>query len=373
MRVLPRISAMTPIFVSISRMAVPLSLSLCARRSTPCILLCPLQKAARTEIIGNKSGQLVASVSNAERGARQTVMSPLSPSVWERLAPASIKISMIERSACREVVSSPSRTTFPNTAPATRKLAAALQSPSIVISADLYLCPPLMRKVISVQYVQSPPDSMNSRGPVISFLTVTPNFFITSSVMNIYGMLFGEVTSIVELPSAKGRAITRPEINCEPSFPEISALPGQRDPHTFSGTLQNGAGFPWSFAALSTQGISPSTIRTPKRDIIRGTPFKGLFNNVPSPFRVTSLEAIWETSGIISLVSKPDSPTLSSSMSTESVSADIPLIVSRFASMNAARESETESGDAPTSFSTVTSAPRERATLIAASLSEQGV
>ena len=62
-------------------------------------LLVPWQNAASTDIIGNRSGQLEASTLKDLSGARCTVMTPLSPSVWLRLAPASISISIMDRSA----------------------------------------------------------------------------------------------------------------------------------------------------------------------------------------------------------------------------------------------------------------------------------
>ena len=140
-------------------------------------------------------------------------MLPLSPSSWERLAPASMRMSMIERSAWRDVVSRPASSAFPKRAPATRKFAAALQSPSRFMFAALYFCPPFTLKTISVQSDQSPPDSRKSGPPSMSFPTLMPNFFRTSRVMNMYGMLFGSRTMSEEFFSANGRAMRRPEIS----------------------------------------------------------------------------------------------------------------------------------------------------------------
>ena len=162
---------------------------------------------------------------------------PFGPSTCERLAPASINISIIERSACKDVVSSPAISTFPNTAPATRKFAAALQSASRSISTALSLCPPLTLNTISEQSDQSPSDSRKSRPPSISLPILTPNFLRTSRVMNIYGMLLGSLTTKVVFFSANGRAIRRPVISWEPCLPLISTLPPPfNGPATVNGT-----------------------------------------------------------------------------------------------------------------------------------------
>ena len=163
-------------------------------------------------------------------------MLPLSPSSCERLAPASMRISMIERSAWRDVVSRPESSVRPNTAPATRKFAAALQSPSRLMFAALYFCPPFTLKTISVQSDQSPPDSRKSGPPSMSFPTFMPNFLRTSRVMNMYGMLFGSFTMTEEFLSANGSAISRPEMSWEPCLPEISARPALSGPFTVRGT-----------------------------------------------------------------------------------------------------------------------------------------
>ena len=178
--------ALTPIFSSISRIAFPLSLSLLESLLKPAIVLVPVHQAASSATIGNRSGQLLRSVSNAFRGALWTVMRPVwltwhprgawppgtsslplhslppsghesatSSSSCEMLAPASIRMSMIEMSAWSDAVSIPESTVFPKRAPATMKLAAELQSPSMSKLAAEYFCPPFILKVIPVQSAQS--------------------------------------------------------------------------------------------------------------------------------------------------------------------------------------------------------------------------
>ena len=226
-----------------------------------------------------------------------------------------MSISMIERSAWRDFVSSPASSTFPKTAPATRKFAAALQSPSRSISAALYLCPPLTLKTISVHSDQSPPDSRKSLPPSISFPILMPNFFRTSRVMNIYGMLFGSVTMTDEFLSANGRAISRPEMSWEPCFPEISARPAFSGPATVRGTHTGASASPPSFRAIAQSSFRPGVqlsfrlgvqlsfrpdvqlsfrpteasgeISAPKASIISRAPVRGRPRRVFSPVKVT--------------------------------------------------------------------------------------
>ena len=174
----------------------------------------------------------------------------------------------MERSAWREVVSRPASSARPNSAPATRKFAAALQSPSRSMFAALYFCPPFTLKTISVQSDQSPPDSRKSGPPSMSFPTFMPNFFSTSRVMNMYGMLFGSLTITDEFLSANGRAISRPDMSWEPCLPEISARPALSGPLTVRGTL--------------IESISASNA-----SIISRAPVSGRFKRVFSPVNVT--------------------------------------------------------------------------------------
>ena len=129
----PSMRASTPICRSISRMASARLDSLVARRPTPAMRLSPAQNAARTEIMGKRSGAFERSCWKASSGAFRTQTVP--PSSCETTAPASTRMSMTLRSACREVVSIPTSSAEPKMAPATRKLAAALQSPSMSKSA----------------------------------------------------------------------------------------------------------------------------------------------------------------------------------------------------------------------------------------------
>ena len=335
--------ALTPIWVSISRIAFALSLSLLARRPTPERRLVPWQNAASTEMIGKRSGQFDASTLNALRGALCAVMLPVSPSSCERLAPASMSMSITERSAWRDVVSSPCSSVLPNIAPATRKLAAALQSPSRSMSAALYFCPPLTLKTISVHSDQSPSDSRKSLPPSMSFPILMPNFLRTSRVMNMYGMLLGSWTMSDELRSANGRAIRRPEISWEPCLPEISARPAFSGPAAVRGTHTG--------ASSSSRMILASNASRISFAPVRGRP-----RRVFSPVKCTGPWQSWVMRGIIILVSRPDSPTwrVYSSAPMLPRCAAIPLIVN----------------DVP---STDTSAPRLRATCSAASLSPHGV
>ena len=229
-------------------------------------------------------------------------------------------MSITDKSAWRERVSSPARSALPKTAPATRKHAAELQSPSISIDDALYDCRPFICKTISVQSFQSC-DSANSGPPSISQRTFTPNAFITSIVINRYGMLFGLRILTVESSSSRGNAISSPEIICEPPEPETVTFPPISFPETFSGTKTSSA---FRCTASSCGRFSRLT---PNDAIISRAPFSGLRVNVPSPAISVSPPPRAATRGIISLVSRPDSPVSSLVNANPPAFAPIPLIV----------------------------------------------
>ena len=166
-------------------------------------------------------------------------------------------------------------------APATRKLAAALQSLSRSISAASNLCPPFTLNTISVQRDQSPPDSMKSLPPSISLPILMPNFFSTSTVMNIYGILFGSRTMSEVFFCEKGRAISRPEIICEPCFPDISARVAVSGPFTINGT-RTGSDAPSSLPFVPLEAIV-----APRASITSRAPVSGRSRRVFSPVNST--------------------------------------------------------------------------------------
>ena len=160
-------------------------------------------------------------------------------------------------------------------------------------------------------------------------------------------MLLGSWTWMVESPWSRGRAIKRPEINCEPSFPEMSFFPGRSGPCTERGTLISPV---CSFSGLRT---------VPNLAIISEAPLRGRPRRVPSPV-MSVLEpdpgcCMAAVSGIIRRVRRPDSPTWRSFASHRSFGSR------SFAALRMTVVLET-----------VTSAPRALATLMAASLSPQG-
>ena len=93
----------------------------------------------------------------------------------------------------------------------------------------------------------------------------------------------------VEGLSKSGSAVSRPEMSCEPSLPEISATPGMMRPSTCMGT------------------VFSRTI-TPNEAMMSLTPFRGRWVRVFSPVMVTGQSLMVAIRGIIRRVSSPDSP-----------------------------------------------------------------
>ena len=228
----------------------------------------------------------------------------MSPSVCERLAPASIRISIMERSAWTDVVSSPDSLARPNTAPATRKFAAVLQSASTGNSAGRYFCIPRILNSMSVQYDQSPPVSMKSCPPSISFETLIPNFFSTSRVMYMYGILLGSWTVRRESFSSSGNDMSRPETVCEPCSPDISARQALSGPVTVTGTV---SGFP----SIPSGPVFPAhpEAETENFSRISPTPDIGRHARVPEPVTVTEASDKAADRGKTMRARSPDSPT----------------------------------------------------------------
>ena len=174
-----------------------------------------------------------------------------------------------------------------------------------------------------------------------------PNLPSTSTVMNMYGILLGSSTYRVEFLPVSGRAVSRPEMSCEPSFPEISALPGTRLFFTVRGTNTSLKAL---LRALSLES------RTPNDAIMSAAPFSGRPGRVFSPVMRTGPLPSTATMGIISRVSRPDSPTWTSFRSIDPAVAPMPVMVNVPAASSTGR----------------TVAPRLRATARADSLSPQG-
>ena len=164
-----------------------------------------------------------------------------------------------------------------------------------------------------MQSDQSPPDSMKSRPPSISFPILMPNFFRTSTVMNIYGMLLGSRTMSEVFFCEKGRAIRRPEIICEPCFPEISARVAASGPCTVNGT-RTGVAKPSALPEVTSEGApaadwSTDVTDAPRASIISRAPVRGRPRRVFSPVNTTGPGHNCAITGIIIRVSRPDSPT----------------------------------------------------------------
>ena len=118
-----------------------------------------------------------------------------------------------------------------------------------------------------------PPQSSSSiswASPSISLRVEMLKWRSTSSVMYMYGMLLGLVTYKVLSLGHIGRAISRPDMSCEPLSPLTSALPGMRLPRTVRGTR------------ISRPGTSLRLpMSTPKAAMIEAAAFMGRRVRVP--------------------------------------------------------------------------------------------
>ena len=160
------------------------------------------------------------------------------------------------------------------------------------------------------------------------------------------------------LRSANGRAMSRPEISCEPCLPDTSARPAFRGPWTERGTR---TGAEDSFASASaTRSITSTSFGqssevfgrasagmdvslASKASMISLAPVRGRPRRVFSPVNVTGAWLSWAITGIIMRVRRPDSPTFRVMVSEAEPSwperlvrqpaeAPIPVIVTRLPS-----------------------------------------
>ena len=218
---------------------------------------------------------MVASKSNA----RRLPLFTLNPSGRVSTeAPLPRTTSRIRLSACSESGLRPVTVSVPNIAAVTIKLAAALQSPSKVISVGVYFClPGILNTNSSSSRCQS------------SFM---PNFSITSTVSRMYGTLVACWTRRTLSFLESGRAISRPEMNCEPFLPDIVISPPFIGPLTTAGRVSS---------AVRMQ-LAPSS------SIASLQPYICLSSRLPSPVTVTD-SPNWATTGMHRRDSSPDSPT----------------------------------------------------------------
>ena len=158
-------------------------------------------------------------------------------------------------------------------------------------------------------------------------------------------MLLGSLTCSVESLLQRGRAVSRPEISWEPPLPGTSAFPGISLPLTLTGTKTS---FPCLAPALESS--------TPKAAMMSAAEFSGLLSSVPLPSTRQSPRPAAASTGIISLVSSPDSP-------VSILSARIPFFAAAIPSIARVRPP----------FSLPTFAPRASAAAMAASESPQGL
>ena len=115
--------------------------------------------------------------------------------------------------------------------------------------------------------------------------------------------------------SENGSAISRPEISCEPCLPEISARPALSGPWTVRGTRTGAGDLSTSLEVtvgerLDVTGEEGFEVTVASNaSIISLAPVRGRPRRVFSPVNVTDSGQSCAITGIIILVSRPDSPT----------------------------------------------------------------